>query len=162
MTTAFPPLIPQGGSDNNHEYKHTADCAPNNNGRVDSSRGCTSPLCYLCGLGSSRSCKSPLRCRYALDSSRVAGGREISKCPITGDWGSRSISLEFLKGLRFCWALQDPSVVRIGVKEGERALDGHNHAIVAVRPLLAEKPHDSMRNNGKVKLGPTLDSLTMS
>ena len=27
------------------------------------------------------------------------------------------------------------------MQEGERALNGHNHATVAVRPLLAEKPH---------------------
>jgi hypothetical protein len=50
---------------------------------------------------------------------RVAGGGgggEISKCPVAWDRGSRSISLELVKGLRsVCWwALRDSSVVRIG------------------------------------------------
>ena len=137
MTIAFPPLIPQDGSHDNHEYNHTPNRASNNNGwrcALDSSRSCTSPLCYLCGLDSSRVCISPLCCWYylhssrgcvgplccqcALDSSRVAGGRKISKCPIAGDWGSSSISLELLKGLRCCWALRDLSIVRIGGRGG--------------------------------------------
>lgn len=34
-----------------------------------------------------------------------------------------------------------PSVVRIASAKGEHVLDDHNHAVVAVLPLLAEEPH---------------------
>ena len=84
-------------------------------------------------------CIIPVGCRVGR---RVAGGGEISKCPIAGNRGSRSISLELIKCFRsVCWwALRDPSVVRIGDAKGERALDDHNHAAVAVLSLLAEEP----------------------
>ena len=45
------------------------------------------------------------------------------------------------------------------VQEGERALDDHNHATVAVRPLLAEKPCRLSRLDAEYATADTADRI---